>query len=826
MNDNVRAVLTRLFRATVLAVLFAGSAQAQAPNPTYIVTFDAPPTANQVEMLIGVALQVHAYQHLPAAVAVIPPGTVDLLANLPGVKGVYPNHSLQWMLDNSTRTLRADGVWANGYTGAGIGIAVIDAGVDGTHPDLCARIEFCNGTGIKTVQNVKILGRQSVADPVVVLEDQVSTDTSSGHGSHVAGIAAGFGTASETPGKYRGVAHGARIIGLGTGEVAEVDTVLAGFDWVLANHANPAYNIKVINNSWGPGAGHPFDPNEPVQLAIAAAHDAGLAVVFGSGNSGPATDTLNAFSANPKAISAAAGTKIGHMAVFSSRGVPGSSLWRPTVTAPGMFIASVRARTGFYGAVADATGPDTSDPIGTPDNVSYAYASGTSMSAPHIAGVIALMQEASFSEHGRYLTPVEVKNVLQNTAISRDPARGPGGLPGYQDYSMGAGYADALAAVNAVVASTGLQPYDDGLSTDARGFTGTVGPAALFPVQSFDTSFPVAAGAVSLDVMVDWSQAAQDIDIDLYRPDGTLHLSTFLRCDGTEGPNQYSSFCTTVANERINVANPVAGTWRAVIRGGTLSATETAVGMWSAVYPDALAPAPGQAPASVAVAGPALPNLVGQPAALTATVHDAAGNPVPNATVTWTTIGVGALTLGETITDQRGVAMATAVSDSPGTQTVSATAGAASGSVALAWLGAPVPQVPPPPPPESNSPGKASGGGHFMQGNKRHFSFHANYDPDATAPAGKLNYDSKNGVTVEADAVTSFNINNGNSATVKGPAKYNGETGYRFELVVTDNGEPGSGDTLNLVVTKDGDPIFRYETGGTLSGGNIQVKPD
>lgn len=821
-----RSCLTRMIRCAALGLLLLGTAHAQTGNLTYIVTFNAPPTANQVEMLRGLAPQVHAFAHLPAAVAVIPPGTVDLLARLPGVRGVYPNRSLTWTLDNSTRTLRADGAWADGHTGAGIGIAVIDAGVDGSHPDLCARIEFCNGTPVKTVQNVKVLGNQTYADPVVILENQISTDSSSGHGTHVAGIAGGFGTASETPGKYRGVAHGARIIGLGTGEVAEVVTVLAAFDWVLANHANPAYNIKVINNSWGPGAGHPFDPNEPVQLAIAAAYDAGMAVVFGAGNSGPTTDTLNAFSANPKAISAAAGTKLGHLAVFSSRGVPGSSLWKPTVTAPGQFIASVRARTGFYADIADASGPDPNDPILPPDDVSYAYASGTSMSSPHVAGVIALMQEAAFKDRGHYLTPAQVRNILQNTAISRDPSRGPGGLPGYQEYSMGAGYVDARAAASAAAAGTNLTAWTGNLANDVRGFVGTVGLAAFVPVQSFETSFAVAANAISLDVMIDWSNAAQDLDIDLYRPDNTLYLSTFLRCDGAEGPNQYSSFCTTIANERVNVPAPVAGTWRAVIRGGTVSASETAYGMWSAVYPAGSAPAPSQVPASIVMTGPAVPTLLGQAAALTATVRDSAGNPVPNAAVTWTTAGVGELSAGETIADQRGLVMATAVSASPGTQTVTARSGTATASIAVTWIGVALPPVPPPPPPSSNTPGKASGGGHFMQGNKRHFSFHANYDPDSTGPGGKLNYDSKTGILVDADAVSSFKITNGNTATIKGPARYNGAGGYQFELVVTDNGEPGTNDALSLVVTRDSDPTFRYEAGGTLSGGNIQVKAD
>ena len=54
----------------------------------------------------------------------------------------------------------------------------IDAGVDGTHPDLCAAAVFCHGTPIKTVQNVKVIGRQDVAqDPVLYVENQISTDS-------------------------------------------------------------------------------------------------------------------------------------------------------------------------------------------------------------------------------------------------------------------------------------------------------------------------------------------------------------------------------------------------------------------------------------------------------------------------------------------------------------------------------------------------------------------------------------------------------------------------------------------------------------------------
>lgn len=802
-------------------VLLAATAFALAPldatvpaTETLIVTYDAPPTAGQVETLTGIALQVHAYQHLPAAVAVIPYGAGGLLANLPGVRGVYPNRRMEWLLDESTRAIHADGVWADGYTGAGIGIAVVDAGVDGTHPDLCAAIQFCNGTDVKTVQNVKVLGRQSVADPVVILENQISTDSSSGHGSHVAGIAAGFGTASETPGRYRGVAHGAKLIGLGAGEIAEVDTVLGAWDWILANHANPAYNIKVVNNSWGPGAGAQYDPDEPVQRGIAALHDAGLVVVFGAGNDGPKTGTINIFSANPKAISAAASSKAGHAALFSSRGVPGHALLRPTVTTPGQFIASVRARTGFYAWIADATGPDSGDLILPPDDAHYAYASGTSMSAPHVAGVAALMQQAAITNLGRYLTPAEVRNVLQNTAVSNEGA--PSGLPNYQGYTMGAGLVDALAAVRSVAAGTNLQPYDDFMVEDVRTFKGAIGV-----VSSFETTHAVAAGAVALDVMIDWQHAAQnaaaqDLDLDLYRPDGTLFLSTTAHLGLTEGPNQYSSTFTNQPNERINVNFPQAGTWRAVVKG-TVSASETVYGLWSAVYPDGTALAPAQAAASVTVGAPVAPGVAGQKVGVSATVVDASGAPVSNAAVAWSSAGVGAVVTGETLTDERGIALATVSADSLGTQTVTATVGAASGSAGILWIGLPQAMAAP------STPGRTSGGGHISNPGKKHFAFFAEYTAQSAAPGGELSFDDRNGMKVAATALGSLTIG-GSTATVKGDASVNGVGGYKFTLDVADNGEPGSADTFRLRLSQPGNPLYGFDTSGTLSGGNVKVQ--
>ena len=810
-------VATMGFAATLSA---SGPAQASgAPLVTYVVTFPTPPTATDLEVLSGVALSVHGFEHLPAAVVVVDPLDLGLLAQLPRVTSISPNLPLERQLAQSTRTIRADRVWNDlGVTGDGIGVAVIDTGVDGTHPDLCAAAEFCLGTSVKTVQNVKFAGRQDVAaDPVVVLEDQVNTDTSSGHGTHVSAIATGLGTASAEAGKYRGVAWGSKLIGLGTGELLETVNVLAAYDWVIEHKDDPGYNIKVVNNSWGPDKGTPFDPADPVQRAISAAHDAGLTVVFSAGNSGPATDSLNAFSVNPDAVSVAAGIKEGHIAVFSSRGVPGSQLWHPTVTAPGQAIASARASTGFVTDVTDTPNPDFILP---PDNARYATGSGTSMAAPHVTGIVALMQEAAFDARGTYLTPDEVKNILQNTAVRDDAARGPGGLPRYQGYTMGAGYADALAAVQAASAGTQMQPYDDGVAYDVRGFTGTVGPAAITPLQSFESTYDVAPGARSLDVMIDWSLVANDLEIDLYRPDGTQHSSTFLRFDAAGEPNGYSSFVTQVANERTVVVAPEPGRWRAVVRG-TLSVTDTVTGVWSSVYPDGTPLPAAQQAASIQLTPAASTTITGTDVDLVATVRDAAGHPVPNAPVSWVTTGAGGLALSESTTSAGGVARATARSAAPGSQGVTATTGSLSSAATIAWVGVTLPPVPPP---GASTPGKVKGGGWILDPGKRTFGVSATYNAGAAAPAGHLGFDDKVGTRVTEAAVTRLVID-GNRAVITGTASVNGQTGYRFQVEAVDNGAPGRQDTFRLTLTNPTDPLYRYTSSASLGGGNLEVSP-
>jgi serine protease AprX len=386
-----------------------------------VVTFASPPGQLDLAALSATGVAIAPFRQLPMVGIKGSPLQISAVTRLalPTIVSIYLNRQLTYFLDESTRVIGATDVWNNlGVTGAGVTVAVLDSGIDGTHADL--------SFGSKVVQNVKVAADPFSVTGTVAVENLATTDTSSGHGTHCASTIAGTGAASG--GRYRGVAPGARLVGIGAGEVIVILSALEGFDWILQNQAR--YDIRVVSNSWGTSG--TFDPNDPINVASKAAHDRGIVVVFAAGNAGPDTDTLNPYSVAPWVIGVAAGSKDGQtLADFSSRGVPGSSVYQPTLTAPGVDIAAARSKTGAItplGAPSDAA-------LGA-DAVNYTTMSGTSMATPHVAGVVALMLEAAPA-----LAPDAIKATLKSTATP---------MPAYAAHEAGSGYVNALAAVSAV----------------------------------------------------------------------------------------------------------------------------------------------------------------------------------------------------------------------------------------------------------------------------------------------------------------------------------------------------------------------------------------
>lgn len=426
----------RVSLVTALVLVFALAAPAQVIDPALqsklgsvlsgpplrvVVTFNQMPGFLDRSLLSAVSSRAQFLRNLPIALVEIPVSGVQSLIGRPNIRSLYLDKQLEYyMHEANTVTGAAAARQDFGVNGSGIGVAVIDSGIDGTHPDLTF--------GTKVVQNVKIVGTVALNPSIVqVVENLPNSDTSSGHGTHCAGAVAGSGAASG--GHHTGIAPGAHLVGVGTGDVIFVFYALEGFDYVLSKRAQ--YGIRVVSNSWGTTG--TFDPNDPVNVASKAAHDAGLTVVFAAGNEGSADNTLNPYSVAPWVIGVAAGNKDGStLADFSSRGIPGDPLYRPSLTAPGVDIVSARALNTVL-PVLGLPSDINLDPAWIPY---YTHMSGTSMATPIVAGTCALLLSANPN-----LTPAQVKAALTSTATP---------MPAYGPHQVGSGYVNAYAAVDHV----------------------------------------------------------------------------------------------------------------------------------------------------------------------------------------------------------------------------------------------------------------------------------------------------------------------------------------------------------------------------------------
>ncbi|MCP3136616.1 S8 family serine peptidase [Pyxidicoccus xibeiensis] len=473
-----------------------------------------------------------------------------------GLLSIYEDRPLEYFLDESVAYIGADTArTAFQATGAGIGVGVIDSGIDGTHGD------FPN-----IARNVKIVG------PVTGLPlggalylDTPDSDLTSGHGTHCASTIAGSGARSG--GKYQGVAPGATLIGVGAGDAISVLYTVQGFDFLLHPDVRETHNVRVISNSWGTTGR--FAPLHPIAIASKRAYDLGVIVVFAAGNEGPGADTLNPYSASPCVISVAAGTAKdtmaatnplvsqdlpGALADFSSRGIPGDAFHHPDVTLPGVNIVAARATTGVPAIVPPYLGLDGLHP-----EPFYSSISGTSMATPHLSGVIALMLEVNPA-----LTLDGVLAALTSTAKPMHVTQPDGTSRQLEPWEAGAGYADAYAAVRVASETAGTRYRTE--TTALPAWTGHVDTSIILPVADVtlvsaehNHSLVVPAGASALRVSTGWGNPAFDLDLYVYGPNGALVATS---ANGTS------------TGEAVAVPNPAAGTWRVQLKGFLNTPTE------------------------------------------------------------------------------------------------------------------------------------------------------------------------------------------------------------------------------------------------------------
>jgi serine protease AprX len=325
-----------------------------------------------------------------------------------------------------------------GVTGKGIGVAILDSGI-APHPDLAGRIvasvDFTSGRTAGTLV--------APADP-------------GGHGTHVAGLVGGDGTASG--GAYAGVAPGANLIDvrvIGASGSTNISTLIAGMQWVLAHRAE--YNIRVVNLSAG-GAATTTYRDDPLASAAEVLIFAGITVVVSAGNEGPKERTITSPGTDPYVITVGgiddngtATTDDDALASWSSRGVtPIDGLAKPDLVAPGRKVVSLRSP----GSTLDQELPDRLVAGLDPLVPAYFRLSGTSMAAPVVTGVVALMLERSPA-----LTPAQVKARLKGTAKT---------LPYGSAVTTGSGMVSAVAAVAATdpTADAAASPVSAGFASE------------------------------------------------------------------------------------------------------------------------------------------------------------------------------------------------------------------------------------------------------------------------------------------------------------------------------------------------------------------------
>jgi len=311
-----------------------------------IVQYKQTPTSTHYSTMQGRGGRLHAKLHMiKGAAFTIPVRALPALEADPNIASVTIDHPLHLMDDTTDEVIGAASAWNSGFTGAGIGIAVIDSGINDSHRDLWDSTQ--------------------TSSRVVYHQDFTGTATSNanganydlyGHGTHVAGIIAGNGYLSG--GQYQGVAPAATLIDLRALDAnggGSDSTVIAAIQQAIA--LKNAYNIRIINLSLGRGIPVSYT-QDPLCQAVEAAWNSGIVVVVAAGNYGRLSvngsngyGTVTAPGNDPYVLTVGATKNNGSSLVASQTKASYSSkgpttydhVVKPDIMAPGHAIVSLAA---------------------------------------------------------------------------------------------------------------------------------------------------------------------------------------------------------------------------------------------------------------------------------------------------------------------------------------------------------------------------------------------------------------------------------------------------------------------------------------------------
>ncbi|MEM1658527.1 MAG: S8 family serine peptidase [Candidatus Jordarchaeales archaeon] len=385
------------------------------------------------------------YTIIPAALMKIPSSTVYKVAGLPEVRYIWLNRQVRLASDSQmvgaseVEVSSVEQIWNEGFNGSGVIVAILDSGVDSSHPDLDDLDDD------PSTMDPKVIASVSMVD-----YDPFPYDFN-GHGTYVAGIVAGTGYASN--GSYKGVAPGSLIMNVKVFDVEGLSLyswILSGLEWSVSHGADVVLIAFSI-----PGL-----PDDPLCLAVDAAVRMGVVVVAAAGDGGPAYMSIGSPGSALGAITVGAyNSSSGKTCTFSGRG-PSLYMWtKPDVVAPGHGIASCRSRPPDLGFNISIPQLEPGG-YGTPIDEYYVVSSSTAAAAAYVAGLAAILLQLSM-----YASPESVKIAFMRTAVDL------GESPNVQ----GAGLVDPYSAYSYLKSKGGIS-----LDLHVRTYTPGLTPAPLF----------------------------------------------------------------------------------------------------------------------------------------------------------------------------------------------------------------------------------------------------------------------------------------------------------------------------------------------------------
>jgi serine protease AprX len=367
-------------------------------------------------------------------VAEVPNSVLKRLADHPAVQSIHYDRPTTGQMNRAAVAVGARAVQSEmGYTGAGVGVAIIDSGITSWHDDLTQ-------TGSSSL--IRTNAGQRVVGFVDFVNGRSTTYDDNGHGTHVAGTVAGNGY--DSYGARAGIAPDAHLVALkvlderGRGVISDV---ILALEWVVVN--KNLHNIRVANLSVGAAVTESYR-TDPLTLAAKRAVNAGIVIVAAAGNLGKNAAGQKQYGAitapgnAPWVLTVGASNHQGTVnrnddivAAYSSYGPTAVDYEaKPDLVAPGTGIVSLSDPTStFYTTKASYLLSGSRPTAYKP----YLSLSGTSMAAPIVSGTVALMVQANPS-----LTPNLVKAMLQYTAQE---------YSGYDALTQGAGFLNSRGAV-------------------------------------------------------------------------------------------------------------------------------------------------------------------------------------------------------------------------------------------------------------------------------------------------------------------------------------------------------------------------------------------